>query len=151
METSKPKTVDEYIAVASPLVKEHLTKLRIAILSAAPDAQEGISYEMPVYKQEGAVVFFGGFTKHVSLFPGPEAIAALKEELAEYKTSAGTIQFPVSKPIPVTLVKKIVKLRVKANLLVAKAKAKEKEKKAKEKKKLNSRKAPEKSTGEAGT
>ncbi len=133
METSKPKTVDEYIAVASPIVKEHLMKLRIAIVAAAPDAQESISFEMPVYKQEGVVVYCGGFTKHVSLFPGPEAIAAFREELTEYKTANGTIQFPVTKPIPVTLVKKIVRLRVKENLAKAKAKAKEKEKARKEK------------------
>ncbi len=141
METSKPKTVDEYIAVASPAVKEYLTKLRIAITQAAPNAQESISYEMPVYKQEGVVVYFGGFTKHVSLFPGPEAIAAFKEELTEYKTSTGTIQFPVNKPLPLTLVKKIVKLRVKENLAVAKAKAKAKEKEKIEKEKLRNKKA----------
>lgn len=109
METSKPKTVDEYIAVAAPQVKEHLERLRIAIMQTAPDAQESISYEMPVYKQNGVVVYFGGFTKHVSLFPGPDAIAAFKEELADYKTSNGTIQFQLNKPIPVALVKKIVK------------------------------------------
>lgn len=116
MNTSKPQTVDEYIAVASPDVKEHLERLRTAIIQTAPQAQEGISYEMPVYKLNGALVYFGGFTKHVSLFPGPEAIAAFKEELAGYKTSTGTIQFPADKKIPVTLVKKIVKFRLKQNL-----------------------------------
>ncbi len=139
METSKPKTVDEYIALASPAVKEHLMKLRIAVVQAAPEALESISFEMPVYKQEGVVVYIGGFTKHVSLFTGPEAIAAFREELAEYKTAGGTIQFPLSKPVPVTLVKKIVKSRVKENLAKAKAKAKEKEKAKKEK--LKARKA----------
>ncbi len=141
MDVSKPQTVDEYIAVASPVVKEHLTKLRIAILQAAPDAQESISWEMPTYKQEGIVVHFGGFTKHVSLFPGPEAIATFKEELAEYKTSAGTIQFPASKPLPLTLIKKIVKLRVKENLAKAKAKAKAKEKEKAEKEKQKIKRA----------
>ncbi len=116
MNTSKPKTVDEYIAVAAPHVKEHLERLRIAIQQVAPDAQEGISYEMPVYKLNGVLVYFGGFTKHVSLFPGPEAIETFKEELTGYKTSAGTIQFPITKPVPVGLVKKIVKFRMKANL-----------------------------------
>ncbi len=116
MNTAKPKTVDEYIAVASLNVKEHLERLRIAIPQVAPQAQESISYEMPVYKLNGVLVYFGGFTKHVSLFPGPSAIEAFKDELADYKTSAGTIQFPINKPIPVTLVKKIVKFRLRENL-----------------------------------
>ncbi len=116
MNISKPKTVDEYIAVASPDVKEHLKRLRIAIRQVAEQAQEGISYEMPVYKMNGVVVYFGGFTRHVSLFPGPEAITAFKDELTGYKTSGGTIQFPVNKPIPVMLVKKIVRYKLKKNL-----------------------------------
>ncbi len=116
MDISKPKTVDEYIAVASPDVKEYLEQLRMAILQVVPQAQEGISYEMPVYKLNGVLVYFGGFTKHVSLFPGPKAIVAFKEELTAYKTSAGTIQFPINKPIPIDLVKKIVQFRMKENL-----------------------------------
>ncbi len=115
-DTAKPKTVDEYIAIASPNVKEHLEKLRMIIRQTAPQAQEGISYEMPVYKLNGVLVYFGGFTKHVSLFPGAEAIAAFREELAAYKTATGTVQFPVNKPIPVMLVKKMVKYRLKQNL-----------------------------------
>ncbi len=116
MDITKPKTVDEYIALASPGVKEHLEQLRMIILQTAPQAQEGISYEMPVYKINGVLVYFGGFTRHVSLFPGAEAIAAFKEELTGYKTATGTIQFPVNKPIPVMLVRKIVKFRLKQNL-----------------------------------
>ncbi len=112
---SKPKTVDEYIALASPNVKEHLEQLRMAILQTAPLAQEGISYEMPVYKLNGILVYFGGFTKHVSLFPGPGAIMEFKDELSDYKTSKGAIQFPLDKQIPVELVKKIVQFRMKEN------------------------------------
>ncbi len=122
METTKPKTIDEYIALAAPDVKEYLERMRLAVRQAAPEAQESISYEMPVYKQDGVVAYFGGFTKHVSLFPGPDAIAAFKEELAGYKTSRGTIQFPIGKPLPVTLIKKIVRYCVKANKAKAKAK-----------------------------
>ncbi len=125
---SKPKTVDEYIAVAAPNVKEHLERLRIAVMQAAPEAQEGISYEMPVYKLNGVLVYFGGFTKHVSLFPGPDAILKFKEELSDYKTSNGTIQFPINKKIPVTLVKKIVKFRLKINLAKKAKLAKKKDK-----------------------
>lgn len=122
----KPTTVDEYIAAAAPLLKEYLEQLRSAILQAAPQALEVISYEMPAYKQNGIVVYFGGFTKHLSLFPGAEAIEVFKDELADYKTSKGTIRFSLDKPLPIALIKKIVKFRVKENL----AKQKQKGKKA---------------------
>lgn len=112
----KPATVDEYIAVSIPEVKEYLERLRSSIKQAAPQAEEVISYEMPAYKQNGIVVYFGGFTKHVSLFPGAEAIEVFKEELAGYKTSKGTIRFSLDKPLPIGLIKKIVKFRVAENL-----------------------------------
>lgn len=112
----KPATVDEYIAVSIPEVKEYLKRLRSSIKQAAPQAEEVISYEMPAYKQNGIVVYFGGFTKHVSLFPGAEAIEVFKEELAGYKTSKGTIRFSLDKPLPIGLIKKIVKFRVAENL-----------------------------------
>ena len=112
----KPQTVDDYIAIASPYIKKHLEQIRMAILQTAPQAQEGIGFEMPVYKQNGVIVYFGGFNKHVSLFTGPGAIATFHDELTDYKTSKGTIQFPVDKPIPVRLVKKIVKYKLKENM-----------------------------------
>lgn len=120
----KPTTVDEYIAAASPSVKEYLVRLRSAIIETAPQAEEVISYEMPAYKQNGIVVYFGGFAKHVSLFPGADAIELFKDELAEYKTSKGTIRFSLDKPLPIPLIKKIVKLRVKENLAKQKQKGK---------------------------
>ncbi len=123
MQSAKPTTVDEYIAVAGDNVKEHLIQLRTAILEAAPEAEERISWEMPGYKLYGRVlVYFAGFTKHVSLFPGPEAIEEFKDELLGYKTHKGTIQFSLERKIPVTLVKKIVKFRAKQNRELAKTK-----------------------------
>ena len=122
MNIAKPKTVDEYIAQASPLVKEHLERMRIAILQVALNAQECISYELPAYKQDGIIVYFGGFSKHVSLFPGPHIIEIFKDDLTEYKTSGGTIRFSVDKRLPITLIKKIVKLRLKENLSKTKLK-----------------------------
>lgn len=122
--TSKPTTVDEYIALAIPKAREHLERLRIAIQQAAPDAIECISYEMPAYKFHGIVVYFGGFSKHVSLFPGSEAIIRFSNELQEYKTSRGTIRFSLDKKIPISLVKKIVKYRVNENLEKMKSKTK---------------------------
>ena len=116
MSSPKPQTVDEYIVSASPQVKKHLIQLRMAILSTAPQAQESIGFDMPVYKLNGVLVYFGGFSKHVSLFPGPHAIEAFQEELTEYKIAKGTIQFSVDKPIPIRLVKKIVKFKMRENL-----------------------------------
>jgi len=109
---NKPQTVDEYISCASPNVKQHLGQLRTAIMEVAPQAQEVISYQMPTYKLNGYLVSFGGFSKHVSLFPGAAAVEAFKEELSDYKTSVGTIQFPVNKPVPIDLVKKILQFKI---------------------------------------
>ncbi len=115
--TQKPQTIEEYIAVANDNVKEHLVKMYEVISSIMPtEALPCISYEMPAYKLNGVVVYFAGFTKHVSLFPGPKAIAFFNEELTDYKTSKGTIQFPVNKKLPVLLIKKIVKYNIKENL-----------------------------------
>ncbi len=116
MDTPKPRTVDEYIAAAPSQAREYLEHLRHAILQAAPEAEESVYYELPVYKQNGILVYLGGFTKHVSLYPGPDAIEVFKEELVSYKTIGGTIRFPLNKPIPVILIKKIVRFRVKQNL-----------------------------------
>ncbi|PXV64064.1 uncharacterized protein YdhG (YjbR/CyaY superfamily) [Dysgonomonas alginatilytica] len=112
----KPTTVDEYIAAASPSVKEYLVQLRNIIKQTVPQAEESISYEMPAYKLNGILIYFGGFAKHVSLFPGSEAIEVFKDELTDYKTSKGTIRFSPDKPIPITLIKKIIKFREKENL-----------------------------------
>lgn len=120
----KPVTVDEYIAIAIPEVKVYLEKLRSSIRQAAPQIEEVISYKMPAYKQNGIVVYFGGFTKHVSLFPGSEAIEVFKNELADYTVSKGTIRFSLDKPLPITLIKKIVKFKVAQNLATQKTKNK---------------------------
>ncbi len=114
--TPKPKTIDEYIALFPAEVKELLEKIRTAIIQTVPKAEEYIGYEMPAYRLNGILVYFAAFKKHISLFPGPTAIDAFKEELSVYKTSKGTIQFPIEKGIPVTLIKKIVKFRVNENL-----------------------------------
>ena len=109
------KTIDEYIAACPPEIKETLEKLRQTILNAAPEAEEGISYQMPVFKQNGNLVYFGAFKNHIGFFPTSSGISAFEKELSGYKISKGTIQFPFEKPIPYELVKKIVMFRVKEN------------------------------------
>ncbi len=110
-----PETIGEYIAAFPESTQIVLEQLRQAIKEAAPQAQETISYRMPAFKQNGILVWFAAFKNHVGLYPKVSAIEKFKEELTPYKTSKGTIQFPITQPIPLDLVKQIVKFRVKEN------------------------------------
>ena len=111
-----PTTIDEYIADFPRDVQPLLEKVRAAIKKAAPDATEAISYEIPTFKQEGNLIHFAGYDHHIGLYPGSRPIEAFKDELTKYKTSKGTIQLPLDKPIPVGLITKITKFCVKRNL-----------------------------------
>jgi uncharacterized protein YdhG (YjbR/CyaY superfamily) len=113
--SAPPKDVDEYLAGVPKEVRATLEKLRKSIKAAAPMASEGISYQMPMYKQNGMLVGFAAFKDHCSLFPGPAVIKAHQKELKGYVTSKGTIRFPSDKPLPAALVKKLVKTRIQEN------------------------------------
>jgi uncharacterized protein YdhG (YjbR/CyaY superfamily) len=110
------KTVDEYIATFPKNVQAILQELRQAIKDAAPQAQEAISYQMPAFKLNGMLIWFAAFKDHVSFFPKVSGIEAFKDKLANYKTSKGTLRFPLDEPIPIDLVKETVRYRVKENL-----------------------------------
>jgi uncharacterized protein YdhG (YjbR/CyaY superfamily) len=110
------KNVDEYIAAFEPVIKERLEKLRQAIKKAAPAAEETISYMMPAYKLHGMLAYFAGYKNHIGFYPGAGGIEAFKKELSVYKGAKGSVQFPHEKPLPLGLVSKIVKYRVKQNL-----------------------------------
>ena len=111
-----PKSVDEYLAGIPEPGRSTLQKIRTTIRSAVPpEATEVISYRIPAFKYKGMLVWFGAFSDHCSLFPGSGIMEAFKDELKRYSISKGTIQFPLDKPLPATLVKKIVKARVAAN------------------------------------
>jgi uncharacterized protein YdhG (YjbR/CyaY superfamily) len=110
------KTTDEYIATLPKNVQSILEELRQAIKESAPEAEEVISYQMPAFKLNGILVWFAAFKNHIGFFPKTSAIEAFREELSGYELSKGTIRFPLDKPIPLDLVKKIVKYRVKENL-----------------------------------
>jgi uncharacterized protein YdhG (YjbR/CyaY superfamily) len=117
MESKKDiQTIDEYLASFPKDVQGILQGLRQVIRESAPEAKEAISYQMPTYKLNGNLVYFAAFKNHIGFYPGASAIEAFKEKLAKYKTSKGTIQFPINEPIPFELVKEIVKFRVKENL-----------------------------------
>jgi uncharacterized protein YdhG (YjbR/CyaY superfamily) len=114
--TSPPaKDVDEYLASVPKEARTTLEKLRQTIKAAAPMASEVISYQMPMYKHHGMVVGFAAFKNHCSIFPGAAVMDAYKEELKQYDTSKGTIRFPANKPLPATLVRKLVRARLKEN------------------------------------
>lgn len=108
-----PKTVEEYLARVPEPARTTLRKVRAAIRMVVPrEAIESVSYGIPAYKHDGILVWFAAFTHHCSLFPTASVIKAFKNELAGYTISKGTIQFPIDKPLPVALVRKVVKARV---------------------------------------
>jgi uncharacterized protein YdhG (YjbR/CyaY superfamily) len=118
MKGSRPtyKSIDAYIAGFPEDVRKKLQRLRKVIQGAAPGAEEAIAYGIPTFRLNRNLVHFAAFKDHLSLFPGSSPIPVFKKELARYKLSKGTIQFPLDRPIPFDLVKKIVKFRVRENL-----------------------------------
>ncbi|HLJ12391.1 MAG TPA: DUF1801 domain-containing protein [Planctomycetaceae bacterium] len=116
-----PKTIDEYIAGFPDDVQDLLQTVRSTIRKAAPDAEETISYQIPAFKLHGNLIFFAAHKQHIGLYPAPRGDAKFKNELSVYAGGKGTLRFPLDQPIPVRLIAKIVKHRVKANLAKANA------------------------------
>src|SRR5690349_12262646 len=125
-------TIDSYIARFPEEVQVKLQQMRKAIHEAAPGLTETIGYGIPTFKLNGNVVHFGGFKNHIGFYPAPQGLEEFKKELSKYKGSKGAVQFPLDEPLPLALVKKIVKYRVGIMKAEAEAKAEEKNK-AKEK------------------
>lgn len=110
------KTIDEYIKTFPKDVQSILEKIRKTIRKAAPSATETISYGIPTFKLNGkSFIYFAGFKHHISIYPAPRGVEEFKKELAEYKGGRGTVQFPLDKPLPLSLITKIVKFSVKEN------------------------------------
>jgi uncharacterized protein YdhG (YjbR/CyaY superfamily) len=114
---AKPTTIDEYLAPLGADQRTRLEKLRRVIQSAAPRAEECISYGLPAFRLDGRpLVAFGAAAKHYALYPmSGTTLEALQGDLADYETSKGTIRFPLDKPPPVALVRKLVKARIAEN------------------------------------
>ena len=111
------KTIDEYIKIFPQDVQSILERMRQTIRKATPEAVESISYQMPTFKLNSKnLVYFAGYKNHVGFYPVPSGIRAFKKELSQYKTGKGSVQFPIDKPVPYDLVKKIVMFRVKENM-----------------------------------
>jgi uncharacterized protein YdhG (YjbR/CyaY superfamily) len=108
-----PTTIDEYFARVPEPGRSVLTKLRAAIRSVLPrDTTEIISYQIPAFARDGVIIWYAAFADHVSVFPRGSVLTKFKDELTGFKTSKGTVQFPLDKPLPVALIKRIVKARL---------------------------------------
>ena len=126
--STKFKTVDEYISAFPANKKKILRQVRQTIKQAAPQAEELISYNMPAYRYNGMLVYFAGYKNHIGFYPITSAIKAFKKELAAYEGAKGTVRFPLDKPLPLGLISKMVKFRVKENEAKALLKKKKKSK-----------------------
>lgn len=116
MSASKPHNVDEYIAAFPADVQQALQQVRETIKQNAPDAEEYISYAMPAYKLNGPLVYFAGFKNYIGFYATPTGHKAFEQELSGYKTGRGSVQLPLSKPMPLELIGRIVKQNVALNL-----------------------------------
>lgn len=117
-----PKNIDEYIARFPADVQAILEQIRLTIRTAAPDAKEVISYQMPAFHLKGNLVYFAAWQKHIGFYPPVSGDEELKQEAAAYAGDKGNLQFPIDQPIPFDLISKLVKQRVKENLAKAAAK-----------------------------
>lgn len=106
---SAPETIDEYIAQQPEEVRQYLQDVKDVICAALPEAEERISWSMPTFWKKHNIIHFAGSKKHIGLYPGPEAVMEFSEQLAEYKTSKGTIQLPYDRPLPKQLISDIAK------------------------------------------
>ena len=114
-------TIDEYIAAFEPEVQVILSTIRNIIRELAPEATEKISYQMPTYYQNGNLVHFAAFQKHIGFYPTPSGIEAFQEELARYKNAKGSVQFPLNQPIPYDLIRRIVLYRLEESRIIQEA------------------------------
>lgn len=110
------KTIDEYIALQPEKVILILEEIRETIRNVIPEAEETIGYQIPTFKYYGNLVHFAAYKNHIGFYPGASGVEAFKDEISEYSTSKGTIQFPIDEPIPLDLISKITAFRVKQNL-----------------------------------
>lgn len=119
-----PKSIDDYISGFSPEVQAILQRVRLTISKTAPDAQETISYQIPAFALNGALVYFAAFKNHIGFYPPVRGDARLEKMVSRYAGEKGNLRFPLDQPIPYKLIERIVKLRVKQNLAKAAVRSK---------------------------
>jgi uncharacterized protein YdhG (YjbR/CyaY superfamily) len=113
---TKPENFDQYIVPFPEETQKRLEQIRATIKKAAPLAEEVISYGMPSFRLNGRLLYFAAFKNHIGFYPMVTGVEAFKSELSDYKWAKGSIQFPLSKPVPFDLITNIVKFRVQENL-----------------------------------
>ncbi len=112
MTTPQPTTVDAYIAGFSEDIQQLLQQIRATVREAAPEATETIKYAIPTYTLQGNLVHFAAFKHHIGFYPTPGGIEAFEAELSKYKGAKGSVQFPLDQPMPLDLIRRIVRFRV---------------------------------------
>lgn len=110
------RSIDEYIATFPEETQKILQEVRAVIHSAAPEAEEAISYQIPTFVFKGNLIHFAGYKNHIGLYPTPGGIEAFQKELAPYKKEKGSIRFPLDQPLPMDLIRQIVQFRVAETL-----------------------------------
>jgi uncharacterized protein YdhG (YjbR/CyaY superfamily) len=124
MVTNKAQDINAYIAGFPDEVQKALRKIRATVKKAAPRAEEAIKYDMPAFTYKGNLVYFAAFKKHIGFYSVPTGNKAFEKEFSGYKTGKGSIQFPLDKPMPLGLITRVVKFRIRQNLEKAAAKKK---------------------------
>jgi len=112
----KINNIDDYIAEFPLETQKLLLQIRKTVNEAAPTAVEKISYAMPTLFLNGNLVHYAGYKNHIGFYPAPSGLKAFEKDVSRYKNSKGAVQFPIDKPLPLALIKKIVKYRVKENM-----------------------------------
>ena len=122
--TTKYETIDQYIANFPADQQAVLQEIRATIKKAAPEATEKIGYGIPTFFLKGNLVHFAGFKNHYGFYPGPGAITQFEQEFSAYEQSKGTVRFPLDKPVPLDLIRRVTEVRVRENLEKAAQKGK---------------------------
>jgi uncharacterized protein YdhG (YjbR/CyaY superfamily) len=112
----RPKSIDDYIGAAPKEVRKKLREMRACIRKAAPGAEEGLKWGMPAFSYTRILVTFAAHKHHIGFYPTPAAVKAFAKELTKFATAEGSIQFPLEKPLPLALIRKITEFRVRESL-----------------------------------
>jgi uncharacterized protein YdhG (YjbR/CyaY superfamily) len=112
----RPQSVAEYIDAAPAEAKKKLREMRACIRASAPNAKEGLKWGMPAFSYQRILVAFAAFKHHVGFYPTPSAVSAFAKDLKKFATAKGSIQFPLDKPLPLSLIRKITRFRVRESI-----------------------------------
>jgi uncharacterized protein YdhG (YjbR/CyaY superfamily) len=113
---TRPNTITDYINAAPKNTQKKLREMRACIRKAAPGATEGIKWSLPAFFHHRILVMFGAFQHHIGFYPTPSAVKAFAKDLSNYVTAEGSVRFPLAKPLPLSLIRKITQFRVKESL-----------------------------------